>query len=100
VYRAEVTDILGIADIADVSDIVDIADIASGYREYCEYCEYCGYCSIVIGLWLLSWWKRVVVCKVSWGGPVTALDQLTPKALDINYILKVYKLITFSYKIN
>jgi len=67
-HRAEVMDISGIADIADVLDIADIADIASGYREYCEYC---GYCSIVIGLWLLSRWKRVVVCKVSRGGPVT-----------------------------
>jgi len=53
---------------AEVTDILDIADIASGY---CKYCEYCGYCSIVIGLWLLSRWKRVVVCKVLWGGPMT-----------------------------
>jgi len=65
VHRAEVTDI---SDIADIADVLDIADIASGYHKYCEYR---GYCSIVIGLWLLSWWKRVVVCKVSRGGPVT-----------------------------
>ena len=64
-HRAEVTDILDIADIIDVSDI---ADIMSGYRKYCEYR---GYCSIVIGLWLLSRWKQVVVYKVSRGGPIT-----------------------------
>jgi len=65
VYRAEVT---VISDIADIADVSDIADIASGYRKYCEYR---GYCSIVISLWLLSRWKRVVVCKVLRGGPVT-----------------------------
>jgi len=65
VYRAEVINILDIADIADISDITDIA---SGY---CEYYKYCGYYSIVISLWLLSQWKRVVIYKVSWGGPVT-----------------------------
>jgi len=58
VHRAEVTDISDIADIIDISDIIDIT---SGYHKYCGYC---GYCSIVISLWLLSQWKRVVVCKV------------------------------------
>ena len=64
-HRAEVMDILNIADIADVSNITDIA---SRHRKYCKYR---GYCSIVIGLWLLSRWKRVVICKVSRGSPVT-----------------------------